>query len=383
MIRLALFATHPIQYHIPWFQALDDHPEVDVTVYYDRIPDEKEQGEGFGEAFEWDVPLLEGYQWKVRRSPGGMGRQRQFERVRSAVHPENADVILATGWYDKFLRRATIVASAYQQPLLVRGESSAMKSRPWWVRMVHWGYLSIFDRFLVIGTANQKFYQQYGISARRMFSCPYFVHNTRFDRQYQDLSPRRRDLREAFDIPTDAACMLFAGKFVEKKRPLDFLKALENVRGSRQVHGLMVGSGPLQDDLQAYARRNNVPVTFTGFLNQTEIAEAYTAADTLILPSDYDETWGLVVNEAMVFECPAILSDRVGCGLDLVDDGATGYTFPFGDIEALTDRMKKMATQSHQRQEMGRQARERVLDKHTVKKTVEGTMAAIHSIFKS
>ena len=383
MIRLALFATHPIQYHIPWFQALDDRPEIDLTVYYDRIPDEKEQGAGFGEAFEWDVPLLEGYQWKVRRSPVGTARQRQFERVRSAVHPSNTDVVLATGWYDDFLRRAAIAAAAYRQPLLVRGESSAMKSRPLWVRIVHWSYLSLFDRFLVIGTANWKFYQQYGISPRRMFSCPYFVHNTRFDRQYQELSPRRRKLREAFDIPLNAECMLFAGKFVEKKRPLDVLKALKNAQDNHPVYGLMVGSGPLENQLRNYARRNDVPVTFTGFLNQTEIAKAYTAADTLVLPSNYDETWGLVVNEAMMFECPAIVSDRVGCGPDLVDDGATGYTFPFGDVDALADQMQKVAARTQLRQEMGRQARNRVLDKHTVENTVEGTISAMHSTVES
>jgi glycosyltransferase involved in cell wall biosynthesis len=121
-------------------------------------------------------------------------------------------------------------------------------------------------------------------------------------------------------------------------------------------------------------------VTFTGFLNQTEIAEAYTAADVLVLPSDYDETWGLVVNEAMIFHCPAIVSDRVGCGPDLVEEDETGHAFPFSDMDALAGRMERMATQPEERQKMGRQARERVLDKHAPENTVEGTVEAIRSI---
>ena len=59
------------------------------------------------------------------------------------------------------------------------------------------------------------------------------------------------------------------------------------------------------------------PASFAGFLNQTEICKAYVAADCLVLPSDYGETWGLVTNEAMAAGLPCILSDRCGAALDL------------------------------------------------------------------
>src|SRR5207248_1690512 len=102
-----------------------------------------------------------------------------------------------------------------------------------------------------------------------------------------------------------------------------------------QAHVLVVGDGELMTEARALAARERLPLTFAGFLNQTEIVGAYVAADCLVLPSDTGETWGLVVNEAMACGIPAIVSDQVGCGPDLVSDSVTGAMFPMGDIDAL------------------------------------------------
>jgi glycosyltransferase involved in cell wall biosynthesis len=84
--------------------------------------------------------------------------------------------------------------------------------------------------------------------------------------------------------------------------------------------------------------------TFTGFLNQTEVSRAYVAADVLVLPSDYSETWGLVVNEAMASGLPSIVSDRCGCAEDLARTAASQQTYPFGDIPALAVVLTSIST---------------------------------------
>jgi len=82
--------------------------------------------------------------------------------------------------------------------------------------------------------------------------------------------------------------------------------------------------------------------SFTGFLNQTEISRAYVAADCLVLPSDYSETWGLVVNEAMASGLPCIISDRCGCAPDL-GQSKGNLVFGFGDINHLANQLKTIA----------------------------------------
>ena len=79
-----------------------------------------------------------------------------------------------------------------------------------------------------------------------------------------------------------------------------------------------------------------------GFLNQSQLGEPYALADCLTLPSDFPETWGLVVNEALATGLPCVVSNAVGCAPDLIRDGETGYVYPLDDIEALAMTLAKV-----------------------------------------
>ena len=85
-----------------------------------------------------------------------------------------------------------------------------------------------------------------------------------------------------------------------------------------------------------------VQVVFAGFVNQAEIGAYYAAADCLILPSRFGETWGLVVNEALQFGVPCLVSNKVGCGPDLIQSGRTGYIFESGRHDSLLECMLKI-----------------------------------------
>jgi glycosyltransferase involved in cell wall biosynthesis len=127
---------------------------------------------------------------------------------------------------------------------------------------------------------------------------------------------------------------------MERKRPFDVLRAAAQLRArGRLVEVAFAGSGELQGALAETAAAAGVPVRFHGFVNQSELPGIYTSADVIVLPSDGRETWGLVVNEAMACGVPAIVSDAVGCGPDLVEPGVTGEIFPLGDVPALADAL--------------------------------------------
>lgn len=144
------------------------------------------------------------------------------------------------------------------------------------------------------------------------------------------------------------------------------------------MHLLVTGSGELQRQIEQYARDHDLPVSFSGFLNQSEMPRAYAACDCLVLPSDYGETWGLVVNEAMACGLPAIVSDRVGCGPDLVEDGETGFRHAFGDTASLAAGMSRLAALTNeQRSEMGARARQRVMSGYSVERAAERTVEAV------
>ena len=67
--------------------------------------------------------------------------------------------------------------------------------------------------------------------------------------------------------------------------------------------------------MEHYVTANKIDhVYFVGFKSRKEIAEFYAISDVLVLPS-LQETWGIVVNEALCFGIPVITSDQVGACL--------------------------------------------------------------------
>jgi len=120
------------------------------------------------------------------------------------------------------------------------------------------------------------------------------------------------------------------------------------------------------------------PVRFTGFMNQSKIPQAYAIADVLVLPSE-DETWGMVVNEAMASRKPCLVSDRVGCGPDLIVSGETGEIFPVGDIQSLASLLASYSRHPERLPEMGAKV-ERQLSGYSIGAAVDGVVRAIDSV---
>ena len=166
-----------------------------------------------------------------------------------------------------------------------------------------------------------------------------------FEQQYKERVPGK--LRQSLSIPSAALVVLFSGKLIEKKDPftlLDAIVQLPTVAG-RPVHSIFLGDGNLRQSLEQKARESaGDRVHFIGWQPQEKLGEVYADADMLVLPSVFSETWGLVVNEAMQFGVPCIVSDRVGCGPDLIRDSETGFIFPHGDAAALRLQIAKLAS---------------------------------------
>ncbi|MGH7565427.1 MAG: glycosyltransferase family 4 protein, partial [Gemmatimonadota bacterium] len=378
-MKLGIMATHPVQYQVPWYRALSARPGVDLTVYFALLPTPEQQGVDFGIDFAWDVPLLDGYRWEALRNTARTPSLRGFFSSRtpgvgSVLARDRPDAVIVSGWQALPLLQAVRACGHLGIPCLLRGESSGLFRRPWWARAIHRRFLTRFAACLAIGEANREFYLQNGVSPERIFPVPYFADNDRFVEQAARWMPERASIRRGWGFGPDDICFLFAGKLVPKKRVLDFLAGCEIARRSApEIRALVVGAGEVEVEARRFAERHDLRAVFAGFLNQSEISRAYVVADCLVLPSDYGETWGLVINEAMLHGLPSIVSDRVGCGPDLVDDGVTGRVFPFGDVDALARAMVETAAREDQRREMGRRARLRV-DAYSAERAVEGTL---------
>ncbi|MDB4907232.1 MAG: hypothetical protein JWO05_2016 [Gemmatimonadetes bacterium] len=379
--HLGVIATHPVQYNAALYRELARR--VDVTVCFAHRPTAAEQGHGFGVAFEWDVDVTAGYRhlWLANRAkdPGANSfSSYDTPHVAGVIERERFDGLLLMGWHARSYLQALRAARRSRIPVFVRSDSqlgaqsSALKRMV--KRLVYPPFIRRFDACLSVGARSDEYFHHYG--ARRVLRSPHFVDNDFFSAEADRASPERGSARARWQLPVNATVALFAGKFVEKKRPLDFVKA---VAGSRDagVVGLMVGDGELRSACEAEAARLDAPIRFAGFLNQREIPAAYAASDVLVLASDARETWGLVVNEAMASGRPAIVSEAAGCAPDLVRSGRTGFTVPLGDVRAIARHLGALAGEPGRAQAMGASARDLVHDCFSVTRAADGASEAM------
>jgi glycosyltransferase involved in cell wall biosynthesis len=344
----AYVLTHPIQYYTPVLQHMARSAGDDFQVLYCSGELESSHARaGFGVEYRWDMPLLDGYRYRFLKnrakvpstgSFGGLDNPELGRIVASRAY----SAVVVNGWHFKSAWRTILACWRHGVPLLVRSDShlrASRASKKWAKWPLYRSFIPRIDGCLAAGSWSRDYFENYGAKKHHIFTIPHCVDNHRFERQMKLLRPQREAVRRQWGIAPGATVFLFAGKFIPVKRPADFVRALGRAASANpSIVGLMAGDGPLRAQCALQARAAGAPVRFTGFLNQSRIAEAYAAADALVLPSE-TETWGLVVNEAMACGLPCIVSDGVGCCPDIVDRGVTGDVYPMGDVEALSARL--------------------------------------------
>ena len=380
-LKLCVVTTHPIQYMTPWFRALAADPEIAIEVIFFRELNAQEQGVGFGQVFQWDVPLRHGYNSKVLGLKSGWRNlPKMVLRLWKLLVEKRPDVVLITGWNEKGLIAAYPLAWALGIPVLLRGDSNTLRDRSWGIRLMHRSLLSLAAGALVVGRSNRQFYVNNGVPPHRLYGGAHFVESDRMLAMANAHAGERAALRRQAGYEADDFVFCFVGKHVPFKRPLLLVEATALARAKGwpvKLH--FAGSGELTELLKQRAAVLQVPVHFTGFLNQTALWQAYVPADAFVLPSTNGETWGLVTNEAMLFGLPVILSDQVGCAADLVRQGETGYVFT-GEAAGLAAAMETMLKNRAQVPAMGERARQLVLDSYSMPVATQGLKAALWAV---
>jgi glycosyltransferase involved in cell wall biosynthesis len=346
-MHLAVLTSHPIQYYAPLFRKLAK--SVDLRVFFaHRATSNEQAGAGFGTAFEWDVDLTSSYPStflkNVARRPGiGSFSGCDTPGIGLALREGKFDALLLMGWHSKSYLQGLLAAKRLGIPVMVRGDSQLATPRSSLKRMAkalaYPPFLRLFSAALYVGQRSRAYYQHYRFPSRRLFFSPHSVDSEWF--AATATHEARRHLREALGIADETAVLLFAGKLVPFKRPMDLLLAAAACRASgHNVEVMIAGDGELRDRLIGGAMELSVPLHMLGFRNQTEMPAAYAAADCLVLPSSANETWGLVANEALACGRPIIVSEACGCAPDLAADGNAGQNFPVRNVSSLAKAIR-------------------------------------------
>ncbi len=351
--KIAIVTTHPIQYYAPLFKLLSK--SIELKVFYTWGEDSLEKYDpGFGKKVEWDVPLLEGYDYQYMENTSKEPGSHHFKgiknpRIVKELLDYNPSSILVIGWgYDSHLKVLKYFKGKI--PLYFRGDSTLLDNYQSGLLgsiknvlrrfFLIWIYSHV-DKVFYVGTESKLYFKWALIQESQLVFSPHSIDNTRYIIDYSD---KANELRASLSISSSDRVILFAGKFEIKKNPLlllnSFLKAT-----TENIHLVFIGNGEEENKLKKIAKESSKSsfIRFVSFQNQSMMPIWYQMADVFCLPSKGPgETWGLAVNEAMACGKVIIVSDKVGCANDLVRDGINGWIFGSDNQQDLQEKIENI-----------------------------------------
>lgn len=368
--KLAIIVTHPIQYYSPLFRKISESGQIELQVFYTWSQAQgKKYDPGFGKEVDWDIPLLEGYNYtfikNVSKKPGsnhfyGIDNPTLIKEIENW----KADAVFVIGWNFKSHLKAMRYFKG-KIPVYFRGDSTLLDETPgirkYLRRMfLKWVY-SYVDCAFYVGTRNKVYFLAHGLKEDQLIFAPHSIDNERFYDKDGIYKQKAFEWRRSLGIDDDDFVFLFAGKLEPKKNPMLLLNAFLELYLSSEIspfisqdnpkaHLIFVGNGILENELKNYVTLSlskgersllKGNIHFLPFQNQSVMPIVYRLGNVFVLPSQGPgETWGLAVNEAMACGLPVIVSDKVGCAIDLIDEGKNGYIFKSNNQTELSNRMQ-------------------------------------------
>ncbi|MCW3849346.1 glycosyltransferase family 4 protein [Sphingomonas sp. LB-2] len=291
--------------------------------------------------------ILEGHQWRpagqvnpfsIKWNPG----------VGNALAAFKPDVVILSGYVHPTMWAAARWCRRNGVPYGISCETSARSSSTsgwrWFVKRVVAGWMVRGMAFgLPVGREAGDYLARFGPSNAPMHFFPNTPDTSTIVAEAKRLAEVGGEgpLRAELGIPSNAPILLFVGRLIDAKRPLDAIKAFRRARSAEDAVLVIVGDGDQMGVLRE-ASAGDPRVIFTGWLKDPAlIAGLMSIATAMILPSSH-EPWGAVVNEAMAAGTPVISSDRVGAATELVQDGENGYLVPVGEIGGYAQAIEKL-----------------------------------------
>jgi glycosyltransferase involved in cell wall biosynthesis len=358
-MRLGIFVTHPIQYQAPVWRYLASDSRISLKVFFFSDHGVTPSTDpGFGARFAWDVPLLDGYHHTfITKLPLSQAYLATIPKLRGFLSQNHFDVVMVHGYSHAHARQLIAARRFGRYKIVLRGEFSDMAagSQPLWKRAMRSVYLRHLyrsvDAFSSIGTDATEHLVRHGVAAEKISLAKYCVDDEFITTQR--LRFDRESARRQLGIPNDQFVVLFSGKLIPRKQPLMLARAIARMPQLDQCTACFVGSGELFEELVAFLRPlMGSRLLAPGFVNQTALAPYFAAADVFVLPTALD-TWGLVVNEAMHWGLPCIVSDWAGCARDLIVPGVTGFIHGRHNTQELLQHLTYMQSDRFRTHEMG------------------------------
>jgi glycosyltransferase involved in cell wall biosynthesis len=419
MIRIAFFHTEYAPYRILMFKKISELPNVHLKVYFGR-PSSSSRKCWSGDYKDLDHEILQQINYLDRLFV-------QPFKGPSDLYPINPSLFLKlmTSKYDVFIgdgpwyfgsQISFLVAKLLRKPFILWTEShdnafpydhaagrfiSSKRSYlayfldlpfreklriPLYLIRLAFSYLvlKLSSAYVAAGTPTKEFLLRRGVPASKIFIAVNAIDNEAFKQRCRESIRKKQPEKLKKKLGLDGKkVILYVGLLIEPKGVQYLIPAFAKLRREdKDVALVVVGDGPYKRELIKVCKENGVDVIFPGYVsNPHPLVNYYLIADVFVLPSVPGETWGFVINEAMVCGCPIVTTANVGASKDLVKNGINGYVVKPRDIPELYHALKNILHNAKLRRRIRKKSRE-IIENYSFDKSVLGYKSAIESVLK-
>jgi glycosyltransferase involved in cell wall biosynthesis len=380
--RFRVLLLHNIMapYRFPLFRAIAGHPDIDLTVWFMSRSAKNRRWAASQQELGFKYEVLPSVELNYRSQDLFTYIVNYTFPWRYARHP--FDVLISAGWLDFACQAGFFISKLLGRKFVLWSESTAYEpslqrtlAAPLVKTMVRGT-----DACVSVGTRSKEYLHALGASSQKIFTAYSTVDVELFQRVSATARAHRIEHRAALGIRRRHV-LLYCGQFIERKGLRYLLKAFALIKCEYEdVALVMVGYGPEHSRLlEEVTRLGLSDVHLLGHVEVADMPKMYALADVFVLPST-EETWGLVVNEAMACGLPLIVTDRVGSSVDLLRDGENGYLVPVADPASIADRTLRLLKDPQLVARMSECSKQRI-KQFTPEHAAEGFLEAVrHAI---
>jgi glycosyltransferase involved in cell wall biosynthesis len=344
-LRCAIVPPTPVPYREPLFRALNERPDLDISVIYQSAgqPSWDVPAEWFPREHAYPATHLRS--WQRRRS----GRTpmlwpRGLERALSAADPDCVVV-----WeYGAPSLRALAWCRRHRRSYVIFTECTPVidSMLPGWQLALHRRLANHADAMIVASSAARRRLLAFGVPDARIHVALQAADVERF--------------RAATGSRGHGFAIISVGRLVPDKNFGTLIEAVARLEAPAEL--VIVGTGFLRDELERLAGRLGVSVSFRGHVAPEELPGLYAAADVYALISTY-EPFGVAVREAAASGLPIVCSRTAGAAGDVAIEGRNALLVDPADVDGVADALARLATDPDLRARMGEESR--VIDRET------------------
>ena len=374
--KVALITNIPTPYRISLFEKLAKHPSISLYVYFNAITEKNRV---------WRIALDHRFKYKIL--PGYNITYQGWAPSTYHINPSiineltssNYDAVISGG-YDSFTNQVSFLLCKIKKIPFILWSGSTINERNL-MRRITLPLIKYIvrhsDSFIAYGTKAKEYLISLGAHHKDIFIAYNTVDTNFFMQQCLFLKNNKNKILYEIGLQ-NKKIVLYIGQLIKCKDLKTLIKAYSKLKQELDAALLIIGDGPLKNDLENYCVKENVyDVYFIGFKPKKELPKYYVISDLFVLPS-INEIWGLVLNEAMSCGLPVITTDKVGASVDLIQNGVNGIIVESKNVEQLYLAMKKILNSPKLIKSMGKKSRQLVEENFRLDHAVNGFISAIN-----